>query len=347
LALDFMHFTESRLGLVDTFLVCFVLLMVAGFWRWFSLMRDGPSEGCAAPDPRAYGWLLLSGLGMALGAATKWNALYPGLALAILFFVAVAGYWRAQTKAARPKGKSGRPGRRADAPVKPPRGWLPATLGVALLAFAVLPAAVYYASYVPYFLVPGHTGGIAEVIEWQKKMWSYHADLNVAHDFASAWWQWPLLYKPLWAYTARDTMPAGVTATVAAFGNPLIWLACFPAIAAAAWMGIRRRDRALVFLLAVLLAQYLPWIVAPRKVTFIYHFYPMVPILCLLIVRLLQLWWDGRRDAGRSLKPLRVAYGIYFGLAIALFVAFYPVISGATVPADWVKYLHWSPSWFF
>jgi hypothetical protein len=348
LALDFMHFTEGRLGLVDTFLVCFVLLMAGAYWRWFDLMRQGPAGGSAAPPREAYGWLLLSGLGLALGAATKWNALYPAFGLAVLFPVAVAGYWRAQGAARRSKAKSrsGRPGGRSELP-KAPRGWLPLTLGVAAVAFVIIPAAVYAASYIPFFLVPGHQGGLAEVLDWQPKMYRYHADLNVPHDFASPWWQWPLLIKPLWAYTARDTMPAGFTGTVSAFGNPAIWWACFPALAVGAWLAITRRDRALAFLLMVLLSQYLPWIVAPRKVTFIYHFFPMVPVLCLLIVRILQTLWRERQTAGLPLKPLRVAYGVYFGLAIALFVAFYPVISGVTVPVDWVNALRWLPGWYF
>ena len=143
-------------------------------------------------------------------------------------------------------------------------------------------------------------------------------------------------------------MPEGITATVAAFGNPAIWWLCLPTLVAAGYLGWRRRDRVLGFLMVIFLSQYLPWMVVPRKVTFIYHFFPMVPLLVLLLIRVLQLVWLERQADKLSLKPLKLIYGVYFGLAAALFIAFYPVISGATSSVWYIDhFLKWLPGWYF
>ncbi len=340
-ALDFMHFTQSRLGTVDVFMVFFVLVMVGAFWRWFNLMLEEPvlygkgkthksklaARTAAQSLPlEAYGWLALSGLGLALGAATKWNALYPALGMAGLFLYALVRRWQRRGGGA----------------------WIIRTLATALAFFILVPIAIYVATYIPYFLVPGHQGGLAEVWSWQQKMYAYHRDLNASHDFASPWWQWPLMIKPVWYYTARDTMPNGITATVAAFGNPAIWWICLPVVFAGLVMAIQQRDRVMLFLLVIFLSQYLPWIVVPRKVTFIYHFFPMVPTLVLMIIRMFQLIWEQRLAEGRSLRILRLAYGGYFALAAGLFLLFYPVISGAHTTVWYVDHvLKWLPGWYF
>jgi 4-amino-4-deoxy-L-arabinose transferase-like glycosyltransferase len=339
LAVDFMHFTQSRIGTVDVFMVFFLIAMLYAFWRWYAAVQGEPRvPGTAkapgrlpAPAAGLNAWLLLAGLCLGLAGATKWNALYPVPALALLYFAALAGRVR----------RSGA------------GSWLALSLGTALVAFLALPLAIYYCSYIPYFLVPGHQGGLAEVLDWQQRMFAYHRDLNVAHDFASPWWQWPLLVKPVWYYTARDTMPAGLTATVAAFGNPAVWWLSLPAVLAGAWRAIRRRDPVLVFLVAVFLSMYVPWMVAPRKVTFIYHFFPMVPVVILIIVRLMQgfradaLGSPGQGQALREARALNRIYALYLGLAVLVFAAFYPVLSGATVSLSWVRFLHWLPGWFF
>jgi predicted membrane-bound dolichyl-phosphate-mannose-protein mannosyltransferase len=321
LALDFMHFTQSRLGTVDVFLVFFIIAMLFAFWRWYTAMREEGVSLCVAD----HGWLALSGLFFGLAAATKWNGLYPAAALAILFFVALVSRVRRQGGGA----------------------WVILTLATALIGFVVVPAVIYCLSYFPFFLVPGHQGGLAEVLAWQPKMYAYHADLNVPHDFATPWWQWPLMIKPMWYYTARDTMPQGLTATVVAFGNPAIWWLSVPALAAAVWRAWRRKDVVLVFLVAIFLSMYLPWIVAPRKVTFIYHYFPMVPVVILMIVRLMQGFREDSQGNALELRSLNRIYAVYLGLALLLFLLFYPVLSGVTVPVWYVNLLHWLPTLFF
>ena len=72
---------------------------------------------------------------------------------------------------------------------------------------------------------------------------------------------------------------------------------------------------------------------------FIYHYFPSVPFVVLMIGYCMQQFvgW----------KPkLKVNCLVYGGLAVALFVMFYPVISGVAVSPEYVKhYLKWFDSW--
>ncbi len=86
------------------------------------------------------------------------------------------------------------------------------------------------------------------------------------------------------------------------------------------------------------LSQYLPWVFISRTV-FIYHFFPSVPFIVLMIgygMKILTDW-----------KPrMKKWMFVYAGLAVALFVMFYPVLSGMAIDPMYVKnFLRWFDSW--
>ncbi|NLC45190.1 MAG: phospholipid carrier-dependent glycosyltransferase, partial [Clostridiales bacterium] len=80
------------------------------------------------------------------------------------------------------------------------------------------------------------------------------------------------------------------------------------------------------------------WMLVPRS-AFIYHFFPMVPFMMLTVVYVIKQWIE----KGKSKK---VVYG-YLGLVLALFILFYPAISGMIVPEGYIRFLRWLPSWYF
>ena len=91
------------------------------------------------------------------------------------------------------------------------------------------------------------------------------------------------------------------------------------------------------------LLQWLPWIPSPR-LTFAYHFYVDIPLICLCNVILLQrfLRWARARDM-RWAGWLGV--GSYVAAAGAAFVFFYPIL--AAHPLSWSAWHHrmWFPTW--
>ena len=68
---------------------------------------------------------------------------------------------------------------------------------VVAAAIVVVGGIVYMASYIPYFAL-GH--GFVDVVGMQQQMYDYHAHLVATHPYASQWWQWPLLDKPILYY---------------------------------------------------------------------------------------------------------------------------------------------------
>ena len=65
----------------------------------------------------------------------------------------------------------------------------------------------------------------------QQRMYKYHAELKATHPYSSPWYLWPLDIKPVWYY--KGIVPKGVTATIVAIGNPIIW---WSGIAAFIWL---------------------------------------------------------------------------------------------------------------
>lgn len=73
IALDTFHFTETRIGTIDSHLVLFIMISIYFMIRYIN------------SNKRRY--FILSGLFFAFGIATKWTAFYGGIALAIIYWV--------------------------------------------------------------------------------------------------------------------------------------------------------------------------------------------------------------------------------------------------------------------
>jgi hypothetical protein len=215
------------------------------------------------------------------------------------------------------------------------------------------------------------------VLEEQKAMYDYHAGITASHDYSSVWYEWPVMIRPIWYYTGRTELPPPLVSDIYAFGNPAVWWMGTAAVAylvVAVWVmgtaflvffllqrlkrprpdkddgagkrktAVRRRLRLLLrpglFILIALAAQYVPWIVIPRKLTFIYHFFASVPFLVLCIVLALKLI-GSKRQFGH-----RLSVGL-LGAALILFLLFYPLLSGALTDSQYVAdVLRWLPGWF-
>jgi len=92
----------------------------------------------------------------------------------------------------------------------------------------------------------------------------------------------------------------------------------------------------LMFLLIAYGAQFLPW-VAVSRLTFIYHYFPSVPFVILLIVLCFKEYI--------APKYPRLMWG-YAALVVALFALFYPVLSATPVSVWFVhNVLRWFPGW--
>ena len=320
LATDFMHFAQTRIATIDTYGVFFILLMY-GFMYDYLQTRSRKA-------------LALSGVFFGLGAASKWTCLYAGAGLGVLWLAD----WIRQARAAAPEGKAlgEKP---ADA--QPGRAFLQ-NVGWCLIFFVAVPALIYYLSYIPYGAARGAFPFSLDYtkIVWNNQvfMFTYHKGVNATHPYSSRWYQWMLDIRPILYYLKR--FDDGRRSSFGAWLNPLLCWAGLLSLFVLLYMALVRRDRKAGFLLWGYLAQLLPWVLITRT-TFEYHYFPSSVFLVLALGYVFALMRDCEKD-----WKWRV-YGLC-GLSAALFVLFYPAISGLPVNSETAtKFLKWLPTWPF
>ena len=320
-AFDFMHFVQTRIATIDTYAVFFVLLQFFFLYRYISLDYETPFKKTLPP-------LFLTGLFFGLGAASKWTSLYFAPALVLLFalYQVLRGiHWVKSERKEEFK------------------HYLIKTLGICCGFFILIPGIIYYLSYIPYGQAVGYVpftlGYTNLVLRNQHFMLFYHADMVVGaeHPFSSYWWQWVFNLRPILYY--RSYLPDGTRSAISAFGNPLVYWGGFLAILTmpvAAWY--RRDGRALAIFLGYL-ALLAPWFFIDR-ITFAYHYF----INTIFLVLAISYIFNRLVERGRG--PYRTAILSFVGVVIALFILFYPALSGMPVPIWYsTRLLQWFASW--
>ena len=321
LTFDFMHFTMARISTVDTYVVFFSLASQLFFLLYLkNVLKDGWKTPVLP--------LFLAILFFAFGFSTKWFVLY-GFAGQLVLLAAL----RLKEVSKLKKGLADKIYAFTDRPF------------AVLLGFLLLSVLIYFLTYIPDMLA-GRS--LLEVINLQGSMYNYHATLTATHPFSSPWWTWPLMLKPLWLYVS--TLPNNVTSTITLMGNPLGWWVGFACIitisvfalvkivASAGKRLIQNVGLPSIFIITFFFFQWVPYMLISR-VTFIYHFYLNVPFLSLAAAYFISKHWSN--------KWAKLAALAYFAGVVALFVLFYPVISGAPASNSFIDSLKWLNGWTF
>lgn len=157
---SFMHLSQARVGLIDTFGVLFVF--VSYFYLYRFIVQQQLSR------------LLISGIFFGLAAAVKWSAVFSALG-----FVLIALYllWSRYPLGKRFSGYK--------------------LLVYGALSYGLVGFLVYAFSF---FDIYGHTHSIQSIINYNTNMYHYHSTLQATHPYSSPWWSWPLDMKPMGYY---------------------------------------------------------------------------------------------------------------------------------------------------
>ncbi len=331
LTFDFMHFTQTRIATIDSYPVVFILLSYYFMYCFYA----GNYQKTGLKQPLLS--LLGSGIFFGLACASKWTGIYSGFGLAAIFFLHMAGRLRDYLQA---KKQGGAAEKAVAAYGKQTAVILLCCVGF----FIVIPCAIYFASYIPFRFIEGHPYTFRELLDYQKNMFSYHNKLQQSHPYASMWYTWPIMYKPMWYY--YQDLGAGQISTISCFGNPAVWWVGLIAFFATLFTALKKRDGKAWFLVLALLSQIVPWMPIPR-VLFIYHYFASTPFLMIMTAYALQnIYADIKTDVGK--RRFYAGAGAYLGVVALLFVLFYPVISGMPVAKDYVAHvLRWFESWVF
>ncbi|MGK5738235.1 dolichyl-phosphate-mannose--protein mannosyltransferase [Micromonospora sp. URMC 103] len=367
LALDGFHLVLSRTALLDIFLLFFVLAAFGAIVldrdarrrRWARALDAGldPTRRGRAGRP-ATGWRgwpwwrLAAGVLLGCACAVKWSALYflPAFVLLVLL-------WEV--------------GVRRSAGV--PRPWRAALVDE--LPWMALAGVLMFGTYLAtwsgwlftddgyYRLASAYPGAplsdtpvigpLINLFEYHRAAYGFHTGLDDPHKYQSWPWQWLLLGRPVAFYWSGDG-PCGAAscaAEVLLLGTPLLWWSFLPALVAAAWLGLARRDWRAGAILLFVAAGLLPWFwfALDGRTMFSFYTAPALPFLVLAVVYVLgAIVSPARAGAGaaRRITPGDPGYdrrlvggvvvGVYVLLVALCFAYFYPLFMGTVMPyADW------------
>lgn len=300
MAVEGLTFAMSRIAMIDSYGVAFIL--GAWFCALSVLYRWGLGPEAARSHTAALGWLFATGLVGGAAIATKWPGLYAMLGIGVLFLW--DGFSRGRSSVFRLAG-----------------GFVP-SLAVLAVALGALPLAVYVASYMPYLSL-GHS--FADLAQLQRNIFSYHSGLTASHPFGSSWYGWPFGHKAVFLYLASHD---GTRSEMWSAPNVVVFLGGFGAMVALGRKALRARAGALAVVAGAAAVQYLPWMLVTR-VTFLYHYLPVVPFLAIALA-----WWLVEHRRGRPYHR-EVLIGTA-SAAVVLFLALLPIYEGWSVP---VRYL--------
>jgi len=324
---ELMFFIHGRWANIDTFLVLFITACLLALYRWYMLGQGRFSRG-------NLNWFVLAGLFFGLAASVKWNALFVGFALFILLVGAkVSNFITAMT--------AQRSGTHGAISLFWRRDLLP-SMAYWALGFLLLPALVYYFSHFQLIhTAPGNPSawsaeGMRAFIEQQSYAWNYHADRDATHSGSSLFFTWPVMWKPMWMYSPGG-LATGMHASLSLIGNPIIWWSGFIIMLGIGWSALTGKNKVAIFLAGLYFLQCLPWLLVTRT-SFIYHYYPFLPLLILGIA-----YAASRLNYGKWLP--RITLATYLILVIVAFALYYPLVTATPVSENYIESLRVFDPW--
>ena len=315
LAIDFLHFVQSRIAMLDVFLTLFC---VAAF-LFAVLDRSAISNARTGLAARLVGspWRLAGGAAGGAAAACKWSG---ALALIGVILLVLAGELTLRRRDGRPL-----------AVLRTLRDAAPSIV----VSLIVVPLVVYAATFAgrvdgDLLAFPWSPGSFPRAVAaLQLQMGQVYAGITSHHPYESPAWSWLLLRQPVAYYF---DFYRGDYQEILALGNPLVW---WPSLAALAWVAYRWVTRfsatgpEIVIVVACAIT-FVPWLFAGgvRSAIFLFYILPTIPFLCLaLAVVAVEL---SRARAGRVLGAA------YAALTIGAFAFYYPILAAVPLsPPDW------------
>jgi dolichyl-phosphate-mannose--protein O-mannosyl transferase len=294
-ALDCISFTQARIGMFNSLSL---LWMMLALWAFLHLQPERPW-----PRRRV---LLSTGFFLGLGVATKLATL--GMAMIIYFLAIFEAIKR--------------------------RGERKELILESILFLVILPLIIYFCAHAFIPFLPGYSW--KSIWEIQKFNFHYHLveAATQTHQYASQWWGWPLLLRPVWYYYAPE---ASVVRGIVCIGNPAIFWVIPSMVAYLFWDLLRRKSKTVALILLGFLGQWLFYAIGAR-LKFFHYFYFAMPFVAMGLAWICrQLWKQGR--------VARILVCAYLVLVLGMFIYWYPLLAGIPIPEKYFQHHMWFRSW--
>lgn len=323
LGTECMHFVLSRIATLDIFVALFIVLMFYVMYcyieKWetaFKTNKQVSLENDNKPNKSLYMIILIDGIFTGIGIAIKWTAMYAAAGLCVLFFIAFFEKYNSFEKM---------------------KANIRSIIGLGLwcvLCYIIIPCIIYVNSYAPFKRVYGGTN-LSNAIGNIKLAFSYHNGLKFEHSYSSEWYEWIIDKQPL--LDAYNSVKGGKVSSVATFGSPLIVWGGLLALIYVGYLWRCNNDKIARFLCIMYLSSLMPWMLVHRTV-FIYHYYP-----CILALILILTYAIARLSRGRKL-----CYLITGLIAVGIFCLYFSEISGMPVSKSYIdNVLELFDTWIF
>ena len=306
MALDGMHFVQTRIGTTDSFLCLFILLEYLFMYKYVI--------SSSLPLRKRLWPLFWSGLFMGMAISIKWSGVFAAVGLAIIFFASLI------------------------IEIVKNKKWTKYNTIIILCCvvfFILIPAIIYILSYIPFYIVENpEIKDIPSFFAFQQKMFNYHNDLKSTHSYSSEWYTWPITQKSVFYWNGKTN--SGLSSKIALLGNPLIFWFSIPCMLFTLIMAISKRKFKYWFLIIAIVSMMVPYLKITR-IMFLYHYFPVLPFAMLSIVAFMH-WLCEKINYNFPM------YGFVISI-LAIFILFYPIYSGLPVPNAYLENLKWLNTW--
>ena len=368
---DTFHFAHTRIALVDGFQVFFILLSVLFMKEYLDLDKNDLFKKKAK-------YLLLSGTFIGCAMATKWNAAYVAIALAIVFFIHLFRQYNVNV-------------------IKFCKSKLTINnIAKFIGLFVIIPIALYYFTFLiinknvahvllivyyvllalvllvmlyafifkdkdltktigvcilGFFIIPVIIYILCYVlfptVSYYDGTLGGIIDINKMmynyHSGLDATHPFSSVWYewPIMAnpvWLYSGATSTGQVMTITDIGNPAIWWFGIISFVYLVIDTIKKKDINYVYILIFILVTFIPYVFIGRLM-FMYHFFITIPFVMLAIVAFIK--WLTEKT-----KSDKIYYG-YIALIIIMFIIFYPVVSAVPISRDYIDSLKWLPKWYF
>jgi len=360
LSLDGLEFVLSRTGILDIFLMFFVLasfgcLVVDRDVSRLKLAQAVVLEPTdeAGPSLGIRKWRVAAGILIGLAGGSKQDAVWYILAFAGLCVAWDMGARRTVGLRSYVRGALVRDGK-----------WLPLTFGVIPLVTYIATWSGWFATSTGYDRDYAQLNGLNipiisplySLFEYHKEMYQFMSTLSARHPYESQPWDWLVITRPVAFWWESYTNAAGThlaaknvtgpyVAEVLAIGNPIIWWVSIPALVFCLCWWLTRRDWRAGAAVLCFLAGWATWLPWPGRTKFYYYALEFEPFIIICIVLCLGLMIGPvtaslrRRAIGSGLV------GVYVLAVLLVFWYFYPIMSFQVIPySDWLSHM-WYSGW--
>jgi dolichyl-phosphate-mannose--protein O-mannosyl transferase len=356
LSLDGLELVLSRTGILDIFLMFFLLASFGALVVDRDVSRARLAELVVLQPGDAVGpglgirkWRVIAGIMLGLACASKQYAAWYVFAFVGLCIAWDLGARRTVGLRGYKRGAWVRDGK-----------WLPLTLGVIPLVTYVLTWMNWLVTNTGYDRDYAQQHGINipvisqlySLYEYHKEMLQFGVGLNAGHPYMSQPWDWFVMSRPVAFYFETYTDPAGqhvetaknvvgpYASEVLAIGNPAIWWISIPAIAVCLVWWLRRRDWRAGAALLCIVAGWATWLPFVSRTKFFYYALEFEPFIIICIVLCLGLILGPVAASMRRRATGALLAGAYVLAVLVLFWYFYPIMTGEIIPyTDWLAHM--------